>query len=117
MTETLTQTEEEQVAERIVRNQLAIKELEEENTLLKQYFKGSDAYPAGETKEVGKFYIKVTKNTRVDDGLARASLPASEYNRLSKQVIDGTLAKKVLSAERYAKIQKVYDNKIEIGLI
>lgn len=114
--DTLTQTEEEQVAERIVRNQLAIKELEEENATLKQYFKSNEAYPAGVTKEVGKFYIKVTANARVDDALARANLGLATYKRLSKTVIDGPMAKKILAPDQYAKIQKVYDNKIEIGL-
>jgi len=116
--DSLTPTEEEQVLERIVRNQLQIKALEEENTALKGFFKQNDeAYPAGTTKEVGKFFIKITRSTRVDDGLARRNLDPDVYHRLTKETIDGTLAKKGLPTEDYEKIVKVYDNRIEIGLI
>jgi chaperone required for assembly of F1-ATPase len=116
MTDKLSQTEEEAALERIVRNQLKIAELNAENDTLKGFFKGNSAYPAGTKKEVGKFYIKVTTNTRVDDGLARINLDSRTYNRLTKKVIDGTLAKKSLGSDAYAKIVKTYDNRIEIGL-
>lgn len=113
----ITLTEEEEALELIVRNQLKIKELEEQNAVLKGFFKErKEAYPAGSKKEVGKFYIKVSTNMRVDDALAKLHLPAQKYNRLTKTVIDPVKAKKALTPAEYAKVQKVYDNKIEVGL-
>ena len=117
MTENLTQTEEEIALERIVRNQLAIKELEAENEQLKQFFKDRpEAYPAGSALERGKFYIKITKSTRIDDKLAREHLPWAKYTRVSKQVVDTTAARRILSDAELEKITKTYDNRIEIGL-
>lgn len=109
--------EEEQVLDRFVRNQIKIKELEEENATLKTYFKERPTdYPAGLNKKVGRFYIKVTGQTRVNDALARKTLPVAVYKRLSKQVIDGPAAKKALTPEEYAAILNTYDNRLEIGL-
>lgn len=108
--------EEAQFLESIVRKQLEIQRLEEEVATLKSFFKQRpEAYPTG-TKQVGKFYIKVTTNRRVDDTLAKQTLGVTEYKRLTKQVIDGTLAKKILPPNRYDQIVKTYDNRIEIGL-
>lgn len=113
----LEQSEEEQVLELITRNQLEIKRLQEENDQLKGFFKGnSNAYPVGR-KEVGKFYIQVSENRRVDDKLARETLDSEVYERVSKQVVDTAKAKRFLTEEQYASIQKVYDNKIEVGLV
>lgn len=118
MSESITLTEEEQALELIVRNQLKIAELEEENRTLKAFFKERDsAYPAGSKKEVGKFYIKVSTNQRVDDALAKLHLDGRTYQRLTKTVIDSVKAKRALTPEQYAKIQKTYDNKIEVGLL
>lgn len=117
MSENITQTEEERALELIVRNQLKIAELEEENKLLKGFFKErKDAYPAGATKEVGKFYIKVSTNRRVDNALALSKLSSLQYKQVSKTVIDPVAAKRYLSPEKYAEIVKTYDNKIEVGL-
>lgn len=109
--------EEVAIADRIVRNKLRIKELTEENDILLARYKNDEVgYPAGTYKEHGQFYVKVTTNQRVDDALAKAKLNTNEYKRLSKTVIDPTLAKRVLTAERYNLIVKRYDNKIEVGL-
>lgn len=117
MSDNITQTEEERALELIVRNQLKIAELEEQNRTLKAFFKERNAeYPTGSKKEVGKFYIKVSSNTRVDDALARLHLNSRVYNNLTKTVIDSVKAKRALTPEQYAKISKVYDNKIEVGL-
>lgn len=117
MSENISLTEEEQALEIIVRNQLLIAELEEQNKTLKTFFKErQEAYPVGSKKEVGKFYIKVTKNSRVDNALALKYLSANVYNRLIKKVIDPVAAKRSLTPEQYAKISKVYENKIEVGL-
>lgn len=113
----LEKTEEEQVLEILVRNQLEIKRLQEENDKLKSFFKGNEAaYPVGR-REVGKFYIQVTENKRVDDKLARSVLPGSDYKLACKTVIDSTFAKRVLTEDQYASIQKKFENKIEVGLI
>lgn len=113
----LEKTEEEQVIEILVRNQLEIKRLQEENDKLKSFFKGNEAaYPVGR-REVGKFYIQVTENKRVDDKLAQSALLPGDYRAVTKQVIDTATAKRVLTEDQYASIQKKYDNKIEVGLI
>jgi len=117
MTDNLTQTEEEIALERIVRNQLAIKELEAENEQLKQFFKDRpEQYPAGAALERGKFYIKITKSTRIDDKLARDNLSAARYRSVSKMTVDTTAARRYLNETELAKITKTYDNRIEIGL-
>jgi len=106
------------VAEIIVRNQLKIKELTEQNDTLKAFFKeNSEEFPVGSSTVVGKFYIKVTKNSRVDDKLARELLSVRDYNVNSKMVIDSAHAKARLAPDVYTSIQKVYENKIEVGLI
>lgn len=114
----LSQSEEEQVIERIVRNQLAIKELEEQNATLKAYFKtNQDAYPVGSNKTVGKFYVKASRNARIDNALAFAKLPARVFNSVSKKVVDTKAANAVLDPEQLASITKEFDPKIEVGLV
>jgi hypothetical protein len=109
--------EEEQVLDRLVRNQIKIQELQAENDLLKGYFKQRpEVYPAGLKKKVGQFYIKITSQTRVNDSMARKLLPVAVYKRLSKQVIDGPAAKKALTEAEYASIITTYDNRVEVGL-
>jgi hypothetical protein len=117
MTDTLAPDEEEQLAERIFRNQLRISELQEENDTLKTYFKkNATIFPAGTNKTFGKFYVKITSNSRVDDALAKANLTINTYKRFAKTVIDGAAAKRGLDPNTYAKIIKKYDNKVEVGL-
>lgn len=116
--EILSEDEETNVLERIVRNQLKIKELQEENDLLKTYYRQSpDGFPAGTRRQVGKFYVQVSSNTRLDDGLAKKELADNLYANVSKTVLDTTKAKRVLTEETLAKITKVFDNKIEVGLV
>lgn len=117
MADQLTQSEEEQVLERIVRNQIQIKELEAENATLKGFFKQSpEGYPAGSRKTVGKFYIQVSENKRIDDALAQKVLTPVQYRGVSKTVINVTLAKAILAPPMLEKITKKFENKIEIGL-
>lgn len=102
--------------EKIVRNQLRIKELSEENDNLKAFLKQEETgLPLGR-HEFGKFYVTVTENKRINDALAKKVLRVTDYNRYSKKVIDPALAKKALDADVLAKITTVYDNKIEVGL-
>lgn len=116
-TNALNADEEQQVIDRLVRNQIKIAELTAENDTLKAYFKERpEIYSAGLKKKVGQFYIKVTGQTRVNDALARKVLPVAVYKRLSKQVIDGPAAKKALTPEEYGAIITTYDNRIEVGL-
>lgn len=108
---------EEQVLERIVRNKIMMEELAAENATLTEYFRErSDEYAAGTVKRVGKFYIRVTKNERIDDTLAKKNLDANTYRQLSKTVIDSTRARHYLQPSLLDKITKKYDNRIEIGL-
>lgn len=119
MSEVLDQTEEEQVIERIVRNQLEIKRLQEENDTLKAYFKERDnSYPAGTRREVGKFYVQISENTRIDDKLAKSVLSASEYNAVSNRVIDSQAARKrfMFKPDILNAITKKFDNRVEVGL-
>lgn len=117
MADMLTPDEEEFALERIVRNQLTIKALEEENAQLKLFFKErSDDYPAGSMKRRGKFYIKVTTNSRIDQKLADTHLTMRERNSISKLTVDAAKARAYLSPEKLAQITKVYDNKLEIGI-
>jgi len=117
MTESLSQDEEAAILERYTRNALAIKELEEEQERLKQFFKDRpDSYPAGTHVERGKFYIKVSANTRIDQKLADNVLDLRTLNRVTKKVIDPKLARRLLPDDVLNKITKRYENRIEIGL-
>lgn len=118
MTDTLEPELEEQMLERIVRNQLEIKALTEETERLKGYYKErSNDYKAGDFRTVGKFYIKFSANQRIDDALARQNLTAGEYKNIAKLVVDSAKAKKLLTPTVYENIQKRYDNKVEVGLV
>lgn len=114
MTDALTGAEFEGILERYVRNKIAMEELQAEQDTIKTYFKQDN--PEYGKKVFGRFYVQTTKNTRVDDKLAREEL-GDVYPAVSKTVIDGTKAKRVLTGEQYEKIQKVYDPKIEIGIV
>jgi len=112
----LSAKEEEKVLEIIVRNQLEIKRLQEENDTLKLYYKQSPtAFPAGFIKKVGKFYVRVSSNTRIDDALAKA-LGTRTYERITRRVVDAKLAKANLNQSDLAQITKTFENKIEVGL-
>lgn len=115
MTE-LSEAEMEAALERFVRNQLAIAALTEEQEAIKGYFKGATTLPAGTQKTLGKFYIKVTSHTRIDQKLAEKELEHSQLRKVSKLVVDPAKARAVLSEEQLDAITKRYDNRIEIGL-
>lgn len=119
MSEFLSNEEMESVLERYVQNDIAIKELQEQNALLKSYFKGAtDEFQPGQTVLYNnKYYIKVSSNTRIDDKLARRKLAGSKYNRIAKTVVDPVLARRVLTESELSEITKTYDNRIEIGII
>lgn len=117
MSEFLSEDEEQRVLERYVRNSLAIKELEQEQEVLKQFFKDRpNVYPAGTHTERGKFYVKVSSNSRIDDKLANQNLDYRTYNSVTRKTVDPKLARARLSEVDLAKITKVYENRIEIGL-
>lgn len=117
MGDNLSMGELESVMERIVRNNLAIKEIEAENEALKGFFKGNPAFEAGTTVTSGKFYVKVSTNRRIDDALARRVLTGPQYSSVSKISVDPIKARRTLPETTLAKITKVYDNRIEIGLV
>jgi hypothetical protein len=117
MTDALTPTEQEAILERIVRNQLTIKELEAENAALKDFFKADPALKPGTTIEVGKFYLRSSANTRIDNTLAQSKLTTTEKRHIMKSVVDPALARRYLTPEALAKITKTYDNRIEVGLL
>lgn len=116
MSELDAQTEE-QILERIVRNKMEIDARTAENETLKAFFKERpDVYVAGEKREVGKFYIRVTKQTRIDDALARKTLTKNQWEYVKKEVVDAARAKRYLTPSQYEEISKKYDNRIEVGL-
>lgn len=116
MEEALSASEETGILERYVRNQLAMKELAEENERIKAFFKQDANETTYGRREVGKFYIQTSRNARVDDKLARTVL-GDQYDSMTKQVIDTALAKRNMTPEQYETIQKVGEPKIEIGLV
>jgi hypothetical protein len=103
------------LAEQIVRAQLQRDALDEQITSLKSHFR--DAKTA-EISRDGRpsIIVKVTPNKRIDDKLAREHLDDVTYNTISKQTIDTAKARAFLSDEQIAKIEKVYDNKVEVKL-
>jgi len=115
--EVLSVSEEEEVMEAIVRLDMQIKELTEKKETLKAFFKQRDKlYPAGTKKQVGKFELIVTSNTRVDDALAKRNLPTNRYRAVTKMSVDPVKARKYLTPEEYAQVVKTYDNRIEVKL-
>lgn len=117
MTEFLSASEVDATLELIVRKQQAIKELQEQIDTLKGYFRDEERLPAGTTLTSGKFYVKVTENKRIDDKLARQELSTSEYDLASKKVIDTKLARHLFGDVRVAKMEKRYENKVEVGML
>lgn len=117
MSDSLTASELEAAMEQFVRNQLAIKELEERQDAIKGFFKGNPAFEAGTTVTSGKFYVRVSSNQRIDDALAKRVLTSVQYKNVSKTVVDPVKARKLLAASTVEKITKVYENRIEIGLV
>lgn len=115
-TEFLTATEVDATLELIVRKQLAIKELQEEVDTLKNYFRDEERLPAGTTFTSGKFFVKVTENKRIDDKLAQTVLGFG-YHKVTKEVVDTKKARALLSESDLAKIEKRYENKVEVGML
>lgn len=116
MEEALSHDEESAVLERIVRNQLAMKELQEETDMLKQFFKDRpERYTVG-THTRGRFYVKITTNTRIDQKLAEKALSPMKLRSISSLKVDSAKARAILDEVQLAKITKTYDNKLEIGL-
>lgn len=115
MSDALTGAELEGVLEKYVRNKMAMEALAEENETIKGYFKQDN--PEFGKKVFGRFYIQTSRNARVDDKLAREQLDDDAYQAVSKQVVDGTKAKRVLSGDVYESIQKESAPKIEIGIV
>jgi len=112
-----TDVDEYDVAERIVRNKLEIQRLTEENTALSSFFRQDDP----KTKNLERdgrptIIVKVIPNQRIDDGLAKRELSATEYKTVSKQTVDTAKARALLSAAKLEKITKRYDNKVEVSL-
>lgn len=117
MSDDLTFDEEAAAMEQIVRNQLAIRELEEQNALLKQFFKDRpERYPAGTNLKRGKFKLVVSSNSRIDQKLAEKVLTPRELRTVSKSVVDSTAARRYLTGEQIEKITKKYENRLTFEL-
>lgn len=109
--------EESALFERIVANQLQIAELQAENDKLKDFIRTNpELYPVGTQKSVGKFYVKVMKNERIDDALARKALGSDTYDMVAKTTLDTRKARTFLNEEDLAKITKTFEPKVEVGL-
>lgn len=107
-----------QAAERLAAINIAIAELTEEKSVLLSAFKNPEVglIPRVEPYKFGKIDMKISENSRLDDGLAKRHLPATVYKQVSKQVLDTSAARKVLTEEQINKISKKFDNKIEVRL-
>ena len=107
-----------QAAEAVAEINLEIAELQEKKDALLAVFKNEDngMVPRTEPYVFGRAEVKVTKNERLDDGLAKRELGAMVYKKVAKTVLDTAAARKVLSQEELAKITKKYDNKIEVRI-
>lgn len=117
MSDDLTFDEEAAAMEQIVRNQLAIRELEEQNAMLKQFFKDRpERYPAGTNLKRGKFKLIVTSNSRIDQKLADKELSYRDMQRVTKKVVDPSLARRYLTDEQLEKITKKYENRLTFEL-
>lgn len=105
-------------AEHIAAINLEIAELEEQKQELLSVFKNEQngMVPRKEAYDFGKVEVKVSENTRLDDGLARTQLTARDYKAASKVTLDTSLARRVLTADKLEKITKKYANKIEVRL-
>lgn len=105
-------------AEEIARVNIQMAELAEYKESLLSVFKNpaTGLEPRTEPYVYGKVLVKVSKNERLDDGLARVALGSMVYKQVSKTTLDTAKARKILNAEGLAKITKKYDNKIEIKL-
>lgn len=113
MSDDLAFDEEALAMEQIVRNQLAIRELEEQNEMLKQYFKDRpEKYAPGATVTRGKVTLTVAEYSRIDQKLAEKHLDKSTLDAISKSVVDSALARRRLSNEVLDKITKKYDNRL-----
>lgn len=105
-------------AEEIVRINVAIAELEEQKQQFLAVFKNEEngLVPSKTAYDFGRVEVKVSKNERLDDGLAKRALPRLTYSKVVKTSLDTTAARKILSPEELEKITKKYDNKIEVRL-
>ena len=107
-----------QAAERLAAINIEIAELTEEKSVLLSAFKNPEVglIPRVEAYKFGKTDVKISDNSRLDDGLARRHLPETVYKQVSKTVLDTSTARRVLTKEQIEKISKKFDNKIEVRL-
>lgn len=105
-----------QAARAVAEINLQIAELEEQKKLFLEVFKNEDNGLVARTEpyDFGDCVVKVSANTRLDDGLAKRELEPHAYDLVSKRTLDTAKARKVLKPEELAKISKKYDNKIEV---
>lgn len=115
-----TEQERKEAAEKFFRNQLTIKELEAENAELKEFWRNeplvsedSENYQEFD----GRFYIKRTPNKRIDDGFARKALSKKRYELVAKQTIDTAKARALLTDKELESVTKVFDDKVEVGIL
>ena len=103
------------VARRIAENNLAIKELTDQNNELKEYFRQMDTgqHPF-EREGQPTLIVKVSGNSRIDDKLARDYLQPGMYSDVARMSIDPVIARRLLDPADIEKITKQYGNKIEI---
>lgn len=106
------------LAERIVRNKLKIKELTEENDQIAAYWKQNDpATKVYEREGRVPIQVRVTSNNRIDDGLAKLNLDPATYQTITKLTVNPTKARAILTAAELESITRHYDNRIEVTLL
>ena len=105
-------------AEEIARINLQIAELQEMKDMLLGAFKNENngLVASSVPYDFGKVEVKVSANSRLDDGLAQRNLSKALYNDVTKTTLDTAKARKLLGDEELELITKKYDNKIEVRL-
>lgn len=103
------------LAEQIAKAQYERDQLDKHITALKDQFRQGTTQTYEREGRV-PITVRVTPNTRIDDKLARETLPDEVYESVSKRTIDTSKARAHLTSAALAKITKTYDNKVEVVL-
>lgn len=111
-----THIDEYDVAEAIVRKQLEIKELTEQVNGLKSFFRQQEESVTLTREGRPDLFVQVTPNARLDSSLAETYLDLETWRKVSKEVLDTALARRILSPEELAKITKTFEPKIEVKI-
>lgn len=103
----LTELEEMALLERIVTEEIKVREMQERIEEMKNYFRDDSRFVGPQKIENDRFTVSVTETRRVSGTLAKQKLDSDMYNNLLSPAFDSKKAKLVLTEEEYASIQTV----------